>query len=207
MLRNLIFDVGGVLLDYRWPDMLRDYGLNKEDTQRVGEEMFHDPDGLWHIFDLATLSQEEVIQAFEKKYPADAKVIRWFIRHGEYMHVPRPDVWEKVHALKVKGYHIYLLSNYPEILFKKHTQYCDFMDDLDGMLVSYMLHLTKPQPEIYEALMHQYDLRPEECLFFDDRPENVEGALAVGISAELVTGRKMLAGRLDELLNDAPGFK
>lgn len=198
--KNLIFDVGGVLFDYRWKYMLMDYGVSEKEALRLGDEMFNDPDRLWHIFDLGTKTQEEIIEAYEKKYPADAKVIRWFISHGEYMHVPRPDVWEKIHALKGLGYGIYILSNYPEELFKKHTEYCDVMKDLDGMMVSYMIRQAKPDSGIYIALMERYGLSAGECLFFDDREENVNGALAVGMHAERVTGRKMLADRLEEII-------
>lgn len=199
-IKNLIFDVGNVLLEYRWRDMMRDMGLAPEDAERVGEELFNDPDHLWHIFDLATMTEEEIIEAYERKYPDDAWAIRFFISHGEYMHVARPEVWEKVHALKNAGYHIYLLSNYPEKLFKKHTEYCDFMSDLDGLVVSYMLNITKPDPEIYHALLDRYGLSASECLFFDDREENVLGARAVGMQSTLVTGRKMLSDTLDEML-------
>lgn len=98
------------------------------------------------FFDLGTLTQEDVIRQFQKKHPEDAEVIAWFISHGEYMHVPRPGVWKLVHQLKEAGYKLYILSNYPEKLFKKHTEYADFMADMDGVLVSYMIKKAKPSP-------------------------------------------------------------
>ena len=198
--KNIIFDVGDVLLDYRWQQMLMDYGLSEKEAYRVGRELFDDPELLWHIFDLGTMSQEEIIQAFEKKHPGDAEVIRWFISHGEYMHVARPAIWKRVYLLKEAGYHLYILSNYPEILFKKHTQYADFMADMEGMVVSYMLHIGKPERAIYQALCDKYDLNKEECLFFDDRAENVQGAIDFGMRAKRVLSAKGLAADLDELL-------
>lgn len=59
--------------------------------------MFDDP--LWSGLDLGN-QLEETICRYEKKYPEYAKEIRWFLTHGEYMHVKRPEVWEKVHELK-----------------------------------------------------------------------------------------------------------
>ena len=111
MIKNLIFDVGGVLFDYRWKEMFMDYGLDEDNAIRVGTQMFNDPDRTWDIFDLGIKSDEEIADIFCKKYPGDEDVIRWFIRHGEYMQVPRPKVWKKVHELKQKGYKIYILSN------------------------------------------------------------------------------------------------
>ena len=198
--KNIIFDVGDVLLDYRWQQMLMDYGLDESEAYRVGRDLFDDPDGLWHEFDLGVKSQEEIIQEFEQKHPKDAEVIRWFISHGEYMHVARPAIWKLVHQLKEAGYHLYILSNYPEILFKKHTQYADFMDDMEGMVVSYMLHVGKPERIVYQTLCDRYGLNKEECLFFDDRAENVQGAIDFGMRAKRVLSAKGLAVDLEELL-------
>lgn len=115
------------------------------------------------------------------------------------MHVPRPKVWKRVHELKEKGYRIYLLSNYSKDFFQKHTKDASFMRDLDGAVVSYQIHETKPDAAIYEYLLEKYQLNPTECLFFDDRTENVEGAVNVGIAAKRVTGQEQLLEMLAKL--------
>lgn len=201
--KNIIFDVGDVLLKYRWRDMLADYGLDEESVERVGNELFHDPDGLWQAFDLAVMTEDEIAAEYCRKYPADAEAISWFISHGEYMHVAMPKVWKAVHELKKAGYKIYLLSNYPENLFKKHTQYADFMKDIDGLTVSYMINIAKPDRRIYENLCKKYRLTPSECLFFDDRQINVDGAIACGMAAKRVTTQEKLLADLDKLINEA----
>ena len=198
MIKNLIFDVGGVLLDYRWKEMLMDYGLDEADAVRVGTQMFDDPDRTWSIFDLGTKTDEEIADTFCKKYTDDEEVIRWFIRHGEYMHVARPKVWKRIHELKEKGYKIYILSNYPESLFKKHTEYADFMDDIDGLMVSYMIHKAKPDEAIYKALCDKYNLDKSESIFFDDREENVDGAMKFGIKAVRILSEQVLLDELDK---------
>ena len=197
MIKNLIFDVGGVLFDYRWKEMFMDYGLDEDNAIRVGTQMFNDPDRTWDIFDLGIKSDEEIADIFCKKYPGDEDVIRLFIRHGEYMQVPRPKVWKKVHELKQKGYKIYILSNYPESLFKKHTEYADFMDDIDGLMVSYMIHKAKPAEDIYKALCDKYGLDRSESIFFDDRSENVEGAIKFGMKSVKILSEQVLLDELD----------
>ena len=197
MIKNLIFDVGGVLFDYRWKEMFMDYGLDEDNAIRVGTQMFNDPDRTWDIFDLGIKSDEEITDIFCKKYPGDEDVIRWFIRHGEYMQVPRPKVWKKVQELKQKGYKIYILSNYPESLFKKHTEYADFMDDIDGLMVSYMIHKAKPAEDIYKALCDKYGLDRSESIFFDDRSENVEGAVKFGMKSVKILSEQVLLDELD----------
>ena len=201
--KNIIFDVGNVLLVYRWRAMLTDYGLSLDEAERIGHEMFDSPGKIWAKFDLGIESDEEIIEDFEKIYPADIKTIRWFIEHGEYMHVPRPRVWEMVHRLKEAGYHLYILSNYPESLFNKHTEYADFMKDMDGYMVSYMINKAKPGHEIYQAICNKYSLIPSESVFFDDRAENVQGAIDFGMDSEIVKDEESFLFRLNELLTDA----
>lgn len=197
-MKNIIFDVGDVLFDYRPIEMFMEIGISPEEASRLDDEMFFDP--LWHILDLGTLSEEEVIVEYEKKYPDDAKEIRWFIEHGEKMHVARPKVWERVHRLKEAGYGIYLLSNYSENLFRKHTDGASFMNDIDGMVVSYQIHIAKPDDGIYQYLFKKYQLNPAECIFFDDRQENVDGAIRNGMDSVRITSQEQLLELLDEIL-------
>ena len=132
MIRNLIFDVGDVLVEYRWFEMLtRDYGLSEAEAKRIGGEMFDNE--IWvQGLDGGKLSLEEAIHQYELKYPDDVDVMGWFLRNGEQMAVKRPEVWDKVAALKEKGYKIYLLSNYSEELFHVHTKEAKFLNVLDG---------------------------------------------------------------------------
>lgn len=140
MIKNLIFDVGEVLLEYRWTDMLMDYGLSYAEAKRIGEELFHKPiwaDGL----DGGLVTIENAIEKYKFLHPNDIDVISWFLRNGELMAVRRPEVWEKLAMLKKKGYMIYILSNYSEELFAKHTKDAGFLDIIDGGIVSYQVHL------------------------------------------------------------------
>lgn len=198
MIKNIIFDVGDVLLGYRWHDMLTDYGLSYEEADKVGNLMFNDV--LWHESDLANMTREEIIGRYKENYPEYAGTIEWFMTHGEYMHVKREDIWEKVQKLKEKGYRIYILSNYSEELFRKHTKDAPFINLADGIVVSYQIHITKPDERIYRYLLDKYKLKAEECLFFDDRRENTEGAEKLGIKAVTVTSEEFLSRELDKLL-------
>ena len=198
MIKNIIFDVGDVLLEYRWKDMLKDYGLPDDEADKVGNLMFND--NLWHEFDLANMTRDEIVGQYLKNYPDYAKVMQWFMTHGELMHVKREDVWEKAQKLKEKGYGIYILSNYSQELFEKHTKDAPFISLADGVVVSYQIHITKPDEKIYRYLLDKYNLKAEECIFFDDREENTEAARKLGIEAITVTSKEFLLDELDKLL-------
>ena len=75
-----------------------------------------------------------------------------------------------------------------------------FKDSVDGMIVSGKVKLLKPDRAIYEALMNKYGLKPEECVFFDDRLENVEGARKCGINAIVFKDYESATRELERLL-------
>lgn len=198
VIKNLIFDVGNVLLEYRWYQMLLDCGLTEEEAKEARILIFENK--LWSEFDLGNLATQEIIDLYCKELPQYEEVLRWFFGHLECMHIAREDVWERVHALKEKGYRIYLLSNYSKDFFEVHTKGASFMDDIDGKVVSYEIHEMKPDKVIYEHLLSKYDLKPAESVFFDDRPENTAAAEELGIKSYTITSKEYLNSILDEYL-------
>ena len=198
--RNLVFDVGHVLLSYRWKEMMVDYGMTPKEAEDFYDMMFHDP--LWLEFDLENWSYEEVAAKFIEKNPSYAEEIRYFLYHRELMPVARPGVYERIEKLMAQGRRICILSNYSSVLFDAHTKLIPFMDRILGKMVSCMIHIGKPDRRIYEALYRECDILPAESLFFDDRPENIEGAAATGMDGILVTSEEQLEQELDHLLTD-----
>ena len=85
---------------------------------------------------------------------------------------------------KEKGYKLYVLSNASKKFYKYFPRLVE-LDYFDGSVVSCDVHMIKPQPEIYQYLLEKYGLNPKECLFIDDREENVAGAKAVGMQGYL----------------------
>ena len=181
--------------------MFMDHGLTAEEAERVAGKMFGSY--LWaDRLDLGLMTEEEIIREYHREFPEDGEHIEWFIRHGEQMSVPRPEIWEKVVRLKEKGYKIYILSNYSEFLLKKHTDGASFWPCVDGKVVSYQIHKGKPDPEIYLHLLRTYGIRPEDSLFFDDREENIAAAGKLGIHGIRVTSRDFLNREQDRILEE-----
>lgn len=200
MLKNLIFDVGEVLFEYRWLYPLELSGVtDEEERKRIGREMFQDP--IWVQMDLGQVSLEEAKRYYAEKYPKDAKSMAGFLDRVDKIRIDRPRVWEKLPKLKKKGYKIFLLSNYPKELFEEHISHFTFRKELDGMVVSYQVHLVKPDPQIYRSLLKKYDLQAEECLFLDDREENVKAARELGFDTFQVKSQVELLEKLDSLLS------
>ena len=199
-MKNIIFDVGSVLIGYRWRDMCLEAGWEEEKAEKIGRGFFDSP--LWPDFDAGLITMEELIGSVAEMYPELREDARWFITSGKKMVVERPRVWERAINLKRKGFKLYLLSNYSEELFRLHTAGFPFLDFVDGSVISYQIKKIKPDPAIYQHLMQKYRLKPEDCLFFDDKPENTEAARRLGMAAVTVEegSEELLVRELERLL-------
>ena len=198
MIRNLIFDVGSVLIGYRWKEMLTDdFGADPAISEDLGRAIFDDP--IWNDFDRGVCDEKEAVDHYCRRFPEHEDLLRRFFDEAERMLVKRETVWDRIAALKEKGYKIYILSNYSEYLFKKHTDGLPFIDLADGAVVSYEIGMLKPEKGIYEHLLEKYGLLPEECIFYDDRSVNVEGAKALGIESYLITSEEDLLEKIGKL--------
>ena len=108
---------------------------------------------------------------------ASARCSPWADRKVGRPHiVPVEGMLELLQALKAKGYRLYLLSNAAtrQPIYWARAEASKLMD---GVLISAEVKLLKPDPQIYRTFLHKFALRPEECVFIDDTPINVEGAL------------------------------
>ena len=198
MKKNLIFDVGGVLIGYRWKEMfMDDFGLSDEGAEELGRRIFDDP--IWSDFDRGFVAIDALVAHYCGLYPDSEYYIKRLFYENDKMATEREAVWEKMKELKDRGYNIYILSNYSEYLFKKHTDNMPFRAILDGGIVSYEVGSVKPEPAIYEKILAKYSLDPAECIFYDDIEKNVESARELGIESHLVMSEEDLLKQMDQL--------
>ena len=197
-MKNLIFDVGGVLIGYRWKEMfMDDFGLSDEGAEELGRRIFDDP--IWPDFDRGFVAVDDLVNHYCARYPDSEYYIKRLFYENDKMATEREAVWRKMAELKDRGYNIYILSNYSEYLFKKHTGHLPFRELLDGGIVSYEVGAIKPEPVIYEKLLDKYALDPSTCIFFDDIERNVEAARALGIKSHIVISEEDLLDKLGQL--------
>ncbi len=181
--KNLVFDMGNILIGFRWKDMLEiDRGLEPERARAVARAVFRSK--LWEEYDMGDLTPDKLKEGFGRTEPGLYEDIEWFLDNAGQMGVDRPGTWELVNRLKrEKGYRLYVLSNYSERLYALHAAEAEKAIDFDGRLVSYEVHLVKPDPAIYLALLDKYGLKAEECVFIDDVSANTEAAAGVGMKS------------------------
>ena len=178
--RNVIFDLAGVVFardKVRCPEYLHRFFS----FIVPGEVM---PD-FWDDYDRGTRTFDEVAEALAEYRGCEVEKARSLMREAITYQEEVEPTKRLIADLKAAGYRLYVLSNmsleYIEYLRKKEV-YSYF----DGEVVSSEVHLCKPEPEIYEAVLERYGLKASESLFLDDRIENVNAAIECGIGGLLI---------------------
>lgn len=197
-IRNFIFDVGRVLVSYTADQMFLEHGLSIADSERICREIFQNP--YWALSDYGTLPIEQMLEGYGAIYPEDYQVFQWFVENCREQVIPRPRLWEKVHALKEKGYGLYILSNYNDYFWEQQIEGLPFLGDMDGILVSCREHMVKPEPRFFKLLLDRYGLKPEECLFLDDLENNTAAAGSLGINAVTMEAEEEILSFLEGYL-------
>lgn len=204
MIRNIIFDIGNVLARFRWKDLFVDLGFTGEKFERIAAATILHPT-MWPEFDRSLMSDEEIIASCIARVPEYEKEIRKLFSHTELLVDEYPYSYGWIKDLKERGYKIYLLSNYGKTSFEAAVNHrrLSFMPLIDGGVISYEVQVVKPEPGIYEALIKKYNLVPEECVFLDDREENVKAARKCGFHSIVVEGYEQAAKALNNILKEA----
>lgn len=179
MVKNIVFDIGNVLAGFVWEDFYHSFGYSEEIFEKLADATVRSP--FWNEMDRGKLSDEELMEGFIKNDPSIEKEIREVFENVERI-IKRFDYavpW--IRELKKKGYHIYVISNFSKKAHEECTKALDFLEEIDGGILSYQVKLIKPSPEIYQLLCRKYHLNAEECVFIDDLPRNVEAARKEGM--------------------------
>lgn len=202
MIKNIIFDIGGVLVNFHPVETLAQMNLSDDEIKTIANGTALNP--IWSELDRGVLPKEEVFKIMLEGIPsAYKKSAEVFLNEKIMQTVTSFDYAESlVKDLKEKGYKIYLLTNYPEFMFTEHFKTTfTFSKYVDGMIVSAVEKFIKPDAEIYKRLLSRYNLNPEESVFIDDRLENIEGARKLGINGIHFTNIDSVKAQLNELLS------
>ena len=199
MVKNIVFDFGGVLLD--WNPRYLFKGYFSDDT-----EMEH------FLADVCTPERNseldcgfpfaEWVRKYQKMYPEYSDAIAlyhtgWPKMLGGLL----PDGAALLRDMKSAGYGIYGLTNWSaETICYAYEAFGDLKPLFDGIVVSGEEKTLKPGPEIYRILLDRYRLKADECVFLDDSRKNIEAADALGIKGILYDDITRVRSELSESL-------
>ena len=179
MYKNIIFDLGGVMVDFDPKTYLVDRFCNAEVEEQVSQLTFESEE--WKLLDAGLLSRYEANQRMlthAKEHDCVFEV-QGVLDDWMSMLRPRRRMQTLVAQLKQRGYCVYYLSNIPEDVLDL-LMHRDFEGLFDGGVASCEVKINKPDPRIYQALLDKYHLRADESIFIDDRADNLVPASALG---------------------------
>ena len=186
MIRNIIFDMGGVLRVWDPEEFMEAMKIPEDDRKILMREIFGAVE--WPMQDLGLITEEETLERVRARIPERLHAAaEKLILHWEDLSRPVPGMADAIRRLKENGYGIWLLSN----ASKRHGQYWGKIpgsEYFDGLVISAFEGVLKPDLTIYRTILSRFGLKAEECVFTDDMPANAAGALAVGMDAFVFRG-------------------
>lgn len=186
MIRNLVFDMGNVLMDWN-PQALAAHFFPDPAQQALAVRALFDSED-WRALDAGAISEETALSRMLGRLPQDLHAAGRALFDGWHRFFPPlPEMNQLAADCKARGFRLYLLSN-AGLRFEAYCQNIPIFPLLDGWVVSAFVRQLKPDPAIYHTLTLRYGLLPQECFFVDDLPANVAGARAAGWQGQVYGG-------------------
>lgn len=190
MLHNYIFDFGNVLGRFDPQSMTAACVSDPETVRKVYPVAY---DRLyWDRLDAGTITEEELQEQFFLRLSPELAQAAWQAYEGWIGAMPPiPGMEVLISDIKKNGGRVYLLSNISKGFAENYHSVPwirDLLSNFDGLVFSGVVGLVKPQKDIFSYLLNTYCLDPAECIFIDDRAENIEACQSCGIDGYLFDG-------------------
>ncbi|MBP1668001.1 MAG: family hydrolase [Bacteroidetes bacterium] len=176
--KNIVFDIGGVLVDSNPRYLLKDYF---NDNREMEYFLTHICTPEWNLEQDKGRSLAEGTRILQNKYPEYHALIQLF--YDKYEKMLKSDIPETVALLKkLKArYKVYGLTNWSAETFKIAYAKFPFFKEFDGIVVSGQEKILKPDKRIYYRLLDRYNLKAENTVYIDDNIDNIRTAEEIGM--------------------------
>lgn len=172
MIKNIVFDLGRVLIDWEAKKYIKSFGYDDETVDKLNEIIFTSEE--WLDCDKGKYERNtDLVEMLSKKYPEHAeKIAKILTKDWVKILKLKEDSSEYLINLKQQGFKIYILFNLSKESYDHNSKY-EFFKYIDGGIYSFESKKIKPDHRIYIELLEKYNLVPEETIFIDDIEENV----------------------------------
>lgn len=181
MIKNIIFDIGAVLVDwnprYYYRTVIKDEAVIEQFLTEVIPFEFN------HTLDLGRPWGDARAELMSKFPQYETMIDAYWDNWLDMFSGPIHESVDILMDVKRRGYPVYALSNWNDVKFQIALKEFPFLNLFDGRIVSGEVKLAKPDLPIYQLLLDTYKLNPRESLFIDDRLDNVMAARQLGIEA------------------------
>jgi putative hydrolase of the HAD superfamily len=201
MIKNIIFDLGNVLISFKPSEYFEKNNYPETVRNTILTDIFASKE--WLMIDNGELSIQEAIDSIEKKSSLNRdEITHIFNLRTDLMFPLDPNV-RLLPGLRKRGFKLYYLSNFPLDIFDEVRTGYYFFRHFDGGLISAEAKCSKPDIGIFKILIEKYSLRPEECLFIDDIETNVKTAEILGMKGIVTYGSLEISKEIEKALKDS----
>ena len=198
MIRNVIFDLGNVLISFIPSEYLKKKNYPSNIRNTIISDIFRSEE--WKKLDNGEITVPEAIDSIALKSALSREEIALVFNFRTDIMFPLDDNVRLLPELKKHGLRLYYLSNFPLDSFEEVRNDYYFFRYFDGGIISAEVKLSKPDIRIYRLLLKKYDLKPEESVYIDDIEENVLVAESAGMKGLLTNGSPKISEKLEEKL-------
>jgi putative hydrolase of the HAD superfamily len=197
-MRSVIFDVGGVLLDWNPGRILEGYYPDHAERAAMKQAIFHHAD--WLEYDRGALSESAVLKRVGARAGRAVPELARLFEDIRASLQPKADTLALLATLEARRVPLYCLSNMPAESFAYLGKRFDFWRRFDGIVISGEVKMVKPQAEIFEYLLERYGLAAADTVFVDDYLVNIDAAKALGFHTVLFRNADQCEAEMRELL-------
>jgi len=198
MIRNIVFDLGNVLIDFNPSRIISSVFTEQEEQALILREVFQSNG--WKALDQGVISFKDHYQNLVSRLPQYAKEIEWILKHWHKDQPDVPGMYYVVETLHDYDFNLFVLSNASQRFYNFALANNKIFKFFDGVTISAELKLLKPEREIYDQFCQIHNLKPEECLFIDDQLVNAQAAIDAGWQAYQFKGTQDLGSHLQKTL-------
>ncbi len=181
-IRSVVFDLGGVLIDWDPRHLYRRIFRGDEAAMERFLAEVCTPE--WNEEQDAGRSFAEGVALLQARHPEHRdRIAAFHLRWDEMLAGEIPGATEILRDVKAAGNPVYALSNWSAETWPIAERRFEFLSWFDGVVVSGRIGLRKPDPAIFQHLLERFDLEAEHTLFVDDSERNVEAARELGFEA------------------------
>lgn len=182
MIKNIVFDVSGVLLKFNFWGCIEFFNWSPEVKKQISEIIFESEKG--QEFFNGKISTIKFYKTLIKQYPNHKDEIKQIFYPESLPHMmpPNYNTFELLKELKESGYNIYILSNMDKSMSEYFRNVFEIDNYISGAVYSFEVNFKKPNRKIFDALIEKYNLNPSETLYIDDSTKNTEAARNLGFN-------------------------
>jgi putative hydrolase of the HAD superfamily len=178
VIKIVLLDIGNVLLEVNWQNAIKALGLKDVDSiLKIHDGPIYDK------FERDQISEREFFESIKAELQLKHSFLELRAAWNSILEDEVPGVANVLEKYKSQVTY-YALTNSNRTHIESEIKNFKVFGFIKKIFTSYELKCRKPEPEIYKKVLKELKCQPQEILFLDDKPENIQAALAEGFCAE-----------------------